>query len=90
MKLRWNILIIAGFVFTLALGILIILCVSIRQGNGNDFVTGALIGLLGTGLTALTSLGNNILEKDNVPVSESSLPKDALSANQNAESPHSE
>ena len=66
MKLRLNILIIALFVFFLGAGILGTLLVTIMKGgSGNDFVIGALIGLLGTGLTALTSLGNNILEKDN-------------------------
>ena len=68
MKLRLNILIIALFVFFLGAGILGTLLVTIMKGgSGNDFVIGALIGLLGTGLTALTSLGNNILEKDNTP-----------------------
>ena len=68
MKLRPNILTIATFLFLLVVGILVILGVVLWKGKtGNDFVTGALIGLLGTGLTALTSLGNNILEKDNSP-----------------------
>ena len=65
MKLRPNILFIALAVFLLCAGILATLYFAISQGGGkNDFVIGALIGLTGTGLTALTSLGNNILEKD--------------------------
>ena len=65
MKLRPNIMLIVGGVFLLCAGILFMLYYALGQeGDGNDFVIGALIGLIGTGLTALTSLGNNILEKD--------------------------
>ena len=38
---------------------------SLIYGEGkDDFLKGALIGLIGAGITALTALGNNILEKD--------------------------
>ena len=73
MRLRWNILLIAAGVFLISMGIIGVLTYSIHVGGeGNDFVIGALIGLLGTSMTALTSLGNNILEKDNAPTSGSS------------------
>ena len=65
MKLRYNILLIALGVFILSAGIIGILAYSVGSGKGNDFLMGALLGLIGTSLTALTSLGNNILEKDN-------------------------
>ncbi len=65
MRWRKNILLIAGFVFFLGVGIIAMLFVATWQGKENsDFVTGALIGLLGTTITALTAIGNNILEKD--------------------------
>ena len=68
-SIRPNILVLATFVF-----VIIILLVSAlfglingssNTGTSNDeFLKGALIGLIGTGITALTALGNNILEKD--------------------------
>ena len=68
-SIRPNILVLAAFVF-----VIIVLLVSALfnlingssiEGTSNDeFLKGALIGLIGTGITALTALGNNILEKD--------------------------
>ena len=68
MRVRWNILVIALFVFLTIGGIVGTLIYALWQGGtDNDFVIGALIGLLGAGITSLTSLGNNILEKDDKP-----------------------
>ena len=68
MRVRLNILVIALFVFLTIGGIVGILIYALSQGGtDNDFVIGALIGLLGTGIISLTSLGNNILEKDGKP-----------------------
>ena len=62
--LRPNILILATFVFVIII-CLVIALMSLIYGEGkDDFLKGALIGLIGAGITALTALGNNILEKD--------------------------
>ncbi len=63
MRFRWNILIIAGLVFLLGVGIIVTLLLTILQGgSGNDFVVGALIGLLGT--EAITSSRRTTLLSD--------------------------
>ncbi len=63
-RLRPNILIIAGFVFVIAAALTAILASLTHSTTADDFVVGALIGLIGTGLTALTSLGRDIVEND--------------------------
>ena len=63
-------MILATFVFVIILFLVFALFSLIEGGSNsegpknNEFLKGALIGLIGTGLTALTALGNNILEKD--------------------------
>ena len=71
---RPNILILSTFVFTIIVCLLIALKSLIDGNSDDDFVKGALIGLIGTGITALTALGNNILEKDSKD-SEKSKPR---------------
>ena len=76
-SVRPNILLMAIFVFTIVMFLAWILSGLVDNGGGgtgatgnsgnNEFLKGALIGLIGTGITALTALGNNILEKDNSP-----------------------
>ncbi len=58
MKLRPNIMMIAGFVFLKCAALIFLIIVE----SDREFLMGALVGLIGTGLTALMSLGNNILE----------------------------
>ena len=75
--LRPNILVLSTFVFVIIVLLISALFNLIGGGGdgGNDeFLKGALIGLIGTGITALTALGNNILEKDS---GESNKPKQA-------------
>ena len=63
-SLRPNILLLATFVFVVVIALVVTLF-KLATGDGSDeFLKGALVGLIGTGITALTSLGNNILEKD--------------------------
>ena len=63
-SLRPNILLLATFVFVVVIALVVTLF-NLATGNSNDaFLKGALVGLIGAGITALTSLGNNILEKD--------------------------
>lgn len=83
--IRPNILILATFVFAIVLALVFALFRLINNGDaasnetgeavsnsGNqEFLKGALIGLIGTGITALTALGNNILEKDDPKKTES-------------------
>ena len=63
---RPNILLLSTYVAVIILLLVVALTGLINgdQEADNDFLKGALIGLIGTGITALTSLGNNILEKD--------------------------
>ena len=63
-SLRPNILLLATFVFTVVIFLLVTLFSVATRDSGDEFLKGALVGLIGTGITALTALGNNILEKD--------------------------
>ncbi len=63
-SLRPNILLLATFVFFVVIALVVILFNLATGDSNDDFLKGALVGLIGTGITALTSLGNNILEKD--------------------------
>ena len=67
-QVRPNILIIAALVALICGGIIWLLFEAlalIMKGKDVDFVTGALIGLLGNGLTALAALGNLISNEKN-------------------------
>ena len=63
-SLRPNILLLATFVFVVVIALVVTLFNLATSDSSDEFLKGALIGLIGTGITALTSLGNNILEKD--------------------------
>ena len=63
-SLRPNILLLATFVFVVVIALVVTLFNLATGDSSDEFLKGALIGLIGTGITALTSLGNNILEKD--------------------------
>ena len=52
------------FVFIVVIFLLVTLFSVATRDSGDEFLKGALVGLIGTGITALTALGNNILEKD--------------------------
>ena len=63
-SVRPNILILATFVFVVVIALVITLFNLATRDSSDEFLKGALVGLIGTGITALTALGNNILEKD--------------------------
>ncbi len=63
-SLRPNILLLATFVFVVVIALVVTLFCLATGDSSDEFLKGALVGLIGTGITALTSLGNNILEKD--------------------------
>ena len=63
-SLRPNILLLATFVFVVVIALVVTLFNLAARDSSDEFLKGALVGLIGTGITALTSLGNNILEKD--------------------------
>ena len=65
--IRPNIMILAAFVFAIIIMLVVSLMMLIQSSSSDEFLKGALIGLIGTGITALTALGNNILEKDTSP-----------------------
>ena len=69
-SLRPNILLLATFVFTVVIFLLVTLFSVATRDSGDEFLKGALVGLIGTGITALTALGNNILEKDTSQVND--------------------
>ena len=62
---RLNLIIIAGFITGVSAGIIVLIGMSISTLSGDSstgaFVIGALIGLLGSGITGLTSLGTTLL-----------------------------
>ncbi len=68
-EFRPNILIIAFFIFGVCIGIVCLIAIAISNassgGNGDSsttaFVIGALIGLLGAGLTGLAGLGTTLV-----------------------------
>ena len=62
--LRPNILLLATFVFVVVIVLVFTLAALATRDSSDEFLKGALVGLIGTGITALTALGNNILEKD--------------------------
>ena len=63
-SLRPNILLLATFVFVVVIALVVTLFNLATGDSSDEFLKGALVGLIGTGITALTLLGNNILEKD--------------------------
>ena len=61
--LRWNLIIVALLIAALNGGIIFLTYVAITQGGENQFITGALIGLLPTGITGLVGLGTTLLNE---------------------------
>ena len=63
MKIRFNLLFIAALIASLNGGIIFLTFVAITGGDAdkNQFVIGALIGLLPTGITGLVGLGTTLL-----------------------------
>ncbi len=69
-QIRPNILLLAGLVTFICLGILYLLRLSFDpapMGNQTnyDFVAGALIGLLGAGISGLVAIASNLTENGN-------------------------
>ena len=61
--LRWNLLIIASLIALLNGGIIFLTFAAISKGGSNQFIIGALIGLLPTGITGLVGLGTTLLNE---------------------------
>ena len=61
--IRWNLMIIATMIAALSGGIIFLTYAAITQGGENQFITGALIGLLPTGITGLVGLGTTLLNE---------------------------
>ncbi len=64
--IRLNILLISAFVWIVCLGIITLIGIAVTRGTGDDnnqFVIGALVGLLGSGITALAGLGTTLLNE---------------------------
>ena len=60
--IRINILVIAFLIAAVCFGILVTIVMTVRAGaEGNQFIVGALIGLLGSGITGLAGLGTTLL-----------------------------
>ena len=62
---RLNLIIIAGFIAGISGGIIFLISKAMMSINDDSstgaFIIGALIGLLGSGITGLTSLGTTLL-----------------------------
>ena len=62
---RLNLIVIASFITVICVGILLLIGRAVTTLSGDSstgaFVTGALIGFLGSGITGLTSLGTTLL-----------------------------
>ncbi|MYC31361.1 MAG: hypothetical protein F4X65_14950 [Chloroflexi bacterium] len=61
--LRWNLIIIALLIAALNFGIIFLTHAAITGKNENQFIIGALIGLLPTGITALAGLGTTLMNE---------------------------
>ncbi len=64
-----NIIVIASFIFFVCVGICVLIFAAIRmEDSDTDFVIGALIGLLGSGITGLAGLGTTLVsDNQNAP-----------------------
>ena len=61
---RVNILVIAILIAAVCGGILVTIVVTVKSGGeNNQFIIGALIGLLGSGITGLAGLGTTLLSE---------------------------
>ncbi|MCY3542492.1 MAG: hypothetical protein OXH22_00385 [Chloroflexi bacterium] len=64
--IRVNLLIIAGLIAIICFGLIYVLIQALNSSSGNDessnsFIMGAVIGLIGGGITGLTSLETTLL-----------------------------
>ena len=71
--LRPNLLIIAGLIAFLSSGIVVLIAITVtsspesvagKEAADNNFIVGALIGLLGSGLTGLSALGTTLANEN--------------------------
>ena len=62
---RWSLMIIAFLISALSAGIIFLTYTAITESSagGNQFVIGALIGLLPTGIAGLVALGTTLLNE---------------------------
>ena len=59
---RWNLLVVAFFIAALSGALMFLTYVAMTQNNeDNQFIVGALIGLLPTGIAGLVTLGSQLL-----------------------------
>ena len=63
-QFRPNIIIIAFFVFLVCGGICVLIWKSLALDPDDKFVVGALIGLLGSGITGLAGLGTTLVSEN--------------------------
>ena len=62
---RINILVIAFLIAAVCGGILVTIVMTVKSGGeNNQFIVGALIGLLGSGITGLAGLGTTLLTEN--------------------------
>ena len=59
--IRLNILVIALLITCITFGLIAVLWKALGQPGDNSFIIGALIGLVGGGITGLVSLGTTLL-----------------------------
>ena len=70
-QIRPNILFIASFIFFVCVGICVLIYAAMGMDSDTDFVIGALIGLLSSGITGLAGLGTTLMsESQNVPAND--------------------
>ena len=61
--LRWNLLFIAALIAGLNIGLIYLTYTAITRGGDNQFITGALIGLLPTGIAGLVGISTTLLNE---------------------------
>ena len=61
LPLRWNLIIISALIAAINGGIIFLTAKAMTQDDGNQFIIGALIGLLPTGIIGLVGLGTTLL-----------------------------
>ena len=59
--IRVNLLIIAGLIVSICFGLIYVLIKALESSDNNSFVIGAILGLIGGGITGLASLGTTLL-----------------------------
>ena len=59
--IRVNLLAIAGLIALICFGLICVLIRALDSPDNNSFIIGAIIGLIGGGITGLASLGTTLL-----------------------------